>query len=163
MAREGPAAAIDAAAAASQGYRLLTLREQRFTYHGRVVEESGWIVLQYWYFYLYNNWRSRFNGANDHEADWEMVCLYLAPGRDDLQPEWVAVASHDSQGEDVRRRGGEPQNSCPNRRYVSALTSSEKPRSTRATSPEERKKRTPPPQLDFQSLTTCFENASSAR
>ncbi len=61
-------------------------------------------------FYLYNNWRSGFNGANDHEADWEMVCIYLAHGAGgNLQPEWVAFASHDYAGDDLRRRWDDPE------------------------------------------------------
>lgn len=51
-----------------------------------------------------------FSGANDHEADWEMVCIYLAPnGQDELHPEWVAFASHDYQGDDLRRRWDDPE------------------------------------------------------
>ena len=100
----------DAAAAAAMGYRTLMLQGHQHIYHGRVVEESGWTVLQYWYFYLYNNWRSAFNGANDHEADWEMVCIYLAPnGETELHPEWVAFASHDYAGDDLRRRWDDPE------------------------------------------------------
>ncbi len=100
----------DAATAAALGYRTLMLQGHGHVYHGRVVEESGWVVLQYWFFYLYNNWRSRFNGANDHEADWEMVCIYLAPnGNEELHPEWVAFASHDYQGDDLRRRWDDPE------------------------------------------------------
>src|SRR5215213_7325708 len=44
---------------------------QRFTYHGNVVRQDGWIVLRYWLFYAFNDWRSNVFGANDHEADWE--------------------------------------------------------------------------------------------
>jgi hypothetical protein len=100
----------DAAAAASLGYRTLLDQGHRHVYHGRVVEESGWVVLQYWFFYLYNNWRSRFSGANDHEADWEMICIYLAPGDDSaLRPEWVAYASHDHAGDDLRRHWRDPE------------------------------------------------------
>jgi hypothetical protein len=100
----------DAAAAASMGYRTLMQHGHRHVYHGRVVEENGWVVLQYWYFYLYNNWRSRFSGANDHEADWEMVCIYLAPDNVGLlRPEWVAYASHDHAGDDLRRHWSDPE------------------------------------------------------
>lgn len=100
----------DAASAASLGYQTLVEQGQRYVYHGRVFTESGWVVLQYWYFYLYNNWRSRFSGANDHEADWEMVCIYLAPDAlDTLQPEWVAYASHDYAGDDLRRHWNDPE------------------------------------------------------
>ena len=100
----------DTAAAAELVYRKQLHEHKRFTYHGRVVEQEGWTVLQYWYFYLFNNWRSGFSGANDHEADWEMVSLYLA--RDEageLRPEWVAYASHDYHGDDLRRHWSDPE------------------------------------------------------
>ena len=100
----------DLATAAAEGYHQLLGGDDRHIYHGRVVEEGGWIVLQYWFFYLYNNWRSGFNGANDHEADWEMVCIYLAhDAGGHLQPEWVAFASHDYAGDDLRRRWDDPE------------------------------------------------------
>ena len=100
----------DLATAAAEGYHQLLGGDDRHIYHGRVVEEGGWIVLQYWYFYLYNNWRSGFDGANDHEADWEMVCIYLAhDAGGHLQPEWVAFASHDYAGDDLRRRWDDPE------------------------------------------------------
>lgn len=100
----------DAAAAARIGYLAMTGDGIAPRYHGRVVEESGWIVLQYWVFYLYNDWRSSFDGANDHEADWEMACIYLAKDDDgDLHPEWVAYASHDYIGDDLRRRWDDPE------------------------------------------------------
>ncbi len=100
----------DAAAAASMGYRTLMQHGHRHVYHGRVIEENGWVVLQYWFFYLYNNWRTRFSGANDHEADWEMVCIYLAPDSVGLlRPEWVAYASHDYAGDDLRRHWSDPE------------------------------------------------------
>jgi hypothetical protein len=68
------------------------------------VREGGWIVLQYWVFYPFNNWRSGFFGANDHEADWEMVCVYLYDRPDgEVAPAWVAYASHDFHGDDLRR------------------------------------------------------------
>ena len=100
----------DLATAAAEGYHMLLASDDRHIYHGRVVYDGGWVVLQYWFFYLYNNWRSGFNGANDHEGDWEMVCVYLAQDAgDDLQPEWVAFASHDYVGDDLRRRWDDPE------------------------------------------------------
>lgn len=95
----------DTAAAAAVTYKRLLEKEENFKYFGRVVEQDGWIVLQYWFFYAFNNWRSGFSGVNDHESDWEMICIYLyrnAAG--ELQPEWVAYASHDFHGDDLRRR-----------------------------------------------------------
>lgn len=51
-------------------------------YYGRVarwqdVEGSHWKSLQYHYFYAFNDWRLAANGINHHEADWEMVAVYL--------------------------------------------------------------------------------------
>lgn len=80
------------------------------TYYGRVVRQAGWVTLQYWFFYPFNNWRSGFYGVNDHEADWEMVSLYLAENAaGELAPEWVAYASHDYSGDELRRRWDDPE------------------------------------------------------
>jgi hypothetical protein len=95
----------DTALAASIAYLEMLKENEKYCYYGRVVEQSDWIVLQYWFFYTYNNWRSGYVGANDHEGDWEMICIYLY--RDDEEqahPEWVAYASHDFSGDDLRRR-----------------------------------------------------------
>ncbi|WP_181779518.1 hypothetical protein [Pseudonocardia pini] len=79
------------------------------TYYGRVVRTAGYTVLQYWYFYAFNDWRSTFHGVNDHEADWETVAVYLAPGpAGELVPTWVAGSSHDHTGDDLRRRWDDP-------------------------------------------------------
>jgi hypothetical protein len=100
----------DTAAAAALAYKNIPAEKRRYTYYGRVLRENGWIILQYWYFYPFNDWRSGFSGANDHEADWEMVCLYLHETADgDLQPEWAAYASHDFSGDDLRRRWDDPE------------------------------------------------------
>jgi hypothetical protein len=103
-----------AAAAAS----LYQERLERDTcpYYGRVVEEGGYTVCQYWFFYPMNDWRSNFAGVNDHEADWEMVSVFLAAdGQEDGQedgagrrPVWLAVSTHDSVGDDRRRRWDDP-------------------------------------------------------
>jgi hypothetical protein len=96
------------------------LEPGRCTYHGRVVRDGGWTVLQYWLFYAFNDWRSTFAGINDHEADWELVCVYLAPdddtsagpdaagGTDRPVPRWVAASSHDDTGDALRRRWDDP-------------------------------------------------------
>jgi hypothetical protein len=95
----------DTALAASLAYQEMLKKEERYCYYGRVVEQSDWIVLQYWFFYAYNNWRSGYEGANDHEGDWEMICIYLyRDGNGEIHPEWVAYASHDFSGDDLRRR-----------------------------------------------------------
>jgi hypothetical protein len=72
------------------------------------VRDSGYTVLQYWFFYAYNDWRSRVYGVNDHEADWEQVIVYLADGENDLRPVWIAASAHDEVGDDLRRRWDDP-------------------------------------------------------
>jgi hypothetical protein len=92
------------AAAAELAYFRIRARKENYIYYGRVVRQNGWTVLQYWFFYCYNSWRSGFNGVNDHESDWEMIAIYLYEDNDQLVPEWVAYASHDFHGDDLRRR-----------------------------------------------------------
>lgn len=101
----------DTAAAAALAYERIMAENPHHAYYGRVVRENGWLVFQYWYFYPFNNWRSGFSGANDHEADWEMVSLYLAESEADgtVQPEWVAYAAHDLSGDDLRRHWDDPE------------------------------------------------------
>ncbi|GAA2887274.1 hypothetical protein GCM10010472_51990 [Pseudonocardia halophobica] len=92
-------------AAAHQRARDLT----GATYYGRVVRTAGYTVLQYWFFYAFNDWRSTFHGVNDHEADWETVAVYLVPdGAGGLVPAWVAASTHDDHGDDLRRRWDDP-------------------------------------------------------
>ena len=80
------------------------------TAYGRVLRNGGYTVLQYWYFYPFNDWRSTFYGVNDHEADWETISVYLVPDDDGgLRPAWVAASSHDLTGADLRRRWDDPQ------------------------------------------------------
>ncbi|HEY7342725.1 MAG TPA: hypothetical protein VH591_17760 [Ktedonobacterales bacterium] len=78
-------------------------------YHGRVVRQHGYIALQYYFFYAFNDWRSSFHGVNDHEGDWEMVTVYAAEdkyGR--IQPCWMACSAHLGEGDDLRRRWDDP-------------------------------------------------------
>lgn len=92
------------AAAAELEYTDRQREKEQYVYHGRVVREQGWVILQYWFFYFFNSWRSGFHGVNDHEADWEMVSVYLYEQEGRLIPEWAAYASHDFRGDDMRRR-----------------------------------------------------------
>jgi hypothetical protein len=92
------------AAAAELAFNRMHEEDEKYVYYGRVVRQNGWTVLQYWYFYCYNSWRSGFHGVNDHESDWENVCIYLYEDEGQLVPEWTAYASHDFHGDDLRRR-----------------------------------------------------------
>ena len=96
------------AAAAALRARTLPHSDQR-PYYGHVSRDGGYIVLQYWYFYAMNDWRSTFGGVNDHEADWEQVTIFLVDRGDlDPAPAWVAFSSHDEVGDDLRRRWDDP-------------------------------------------------------
>jgi len=101
------------AAAAAIAYRRIMAEQEgepQQCYYGRVARQDGWIALQYWFFYPFNNWRSGFFGVNDHEADWELVCIYLSEsGVEERGPEWVAYSSHEFTGDDLRRRWDDPE------------------------------------------------------
>ncbi len=100
----------DSLAAAVVTFESMLNKRRQFQYYGRVVHEGGWIILQYWYFYPFNNWRSGFYGGNDHEADWEMVNIYLYEDSSaEIHPAWVAYASHDFSGDDLRRHWQDPE------------------------------------------------------
>lgn len=64
-------------------------------YYGRVLRErdaegSRWTVLQYHFFYAFNDWRLAANGMNHHEGDWEMAAVYL---RND-EPHALLLSQH---------------------------------------------------------------------
>jgi hypothetical protein len=100
----------EAAAAAAATYERIMATSEHYRYHGRVVRQDGWIVLQFSFFYPFNDWRSGFFGANDHEADWEKVFVYLSESATgELHPEWVAYAAHEYAGDDLRRRWDDPE------------------------------------------------------
>ena len=85
------------------------VRQDHHPYYGRVVRQGGYVALQYWFFYAFNDWRSRVYGVNDHEADWEQVVVYLAEQTDGTAtPAWVVFSAHDEVGDDLRRRWDDP-------------------------------------------------------
>ncbi len=97
-----------AQAAAEVRYRE-RMRVDHHPYYGRVVRGAGYVALQYWMFYAFNDWRSRVYGVNDHEGDWEQVIVYLAEQADgSLSPSWVVFSAHDETGDDLRRRWDDP-------------------------------------------------------
>ncbi|MHB1343707.1 MAG: hypothetical protein ACYCX3_05060 [Thermoleophilia bacterium] len=98
------------AAAAALAYKTMRESAPDPVYYGRVVRTRSYTVLQYWMFYAYNDYRSHYHGANDHEGDWEAVSVFLdegAPG--DPAPAWVGYANHDAGGADLRRRWDDPE------------------------------------------------------
>ena len=98
------------AAAGRVAYTRILADHEHYRYHGRVVRQSGWVVLQYWFFYAFNDWRSGFFGANDHEADWEKVFVYLSESPSgEYTPEWTAYSSHNYVGDVLRRRWDDPE------------------------------------------------------
>ncbi|MCB9137271.1 MAG: NPP1 family protein [Caldilineaceae bacterium] len=98
------------AAAAQIKYTAMRAEDSRRVYYGRAVREGGYIILHYLYFFPMNDWRSTFHGANDHESDWEQVMIYLSDeGEAEPIPRWVAFASHDFSGDDLRRRWDDPE------------------------------------------------------
>jgi hypothetical protein len=100
----------ESAAAASVAYERIMSEHENYRYHGRVLRQDGWVVLQYWLFYPFNDWRSGFFGANDHEADWEKVMVFLSESESgELRPEWVAYAAHNYTGDNLRRRWDDPE------------------------------------------------------
>ena len=57
-------------------------KEPEPLYYGRVLHETdkqkdNWTILQYHFFYAFNDWRLAANGMNHHEGDWEMIAIYL--------------------------------------------------------------------------------------
>jgi len=100
----------EAAAAASVSYERIMREQEHYRYHGRVIRQDGWVVLQYWLFYPFNDWRSGFFGANDHEADWEKIFVYLSESDEgEVNPEWVAYSAHNYTGDNLRRRWDDPE------------------------------------------------------
>lgn len=95
---------------AERQVRQMRAEDPRYVYYGRVVRDSGYVVLHYLFFYPMNDWRSSFHGVNDHEADWEQVFVFLTETESgEPAPQWVAFAAHDFSGDDLRRRWDDPE------------------------------------------------------
>ena len=100
----------DTMAAAMITFNKMLAAKRAFQYYGRVIQQSGWLILQYWYFYPFNDWRSGFYGANDHEADWEMVNVYCYQNAlGEVHPAWTGYACHNYSGDDLRRHWDDPE------------------------------------------------------
>jgi hypothetical protein len=63
-------------------YEKMLEKDPQPLYYGRVLREldgnhDRWTILQYHFFYAFNDWRLAANGMNHHEGDWEMTAVYL--------------------------------------------------------------------------------------
>jgi hypothetical protein len=63
-------------------YARILEKDPQPVYYARVTRETdrdgvAWTILQYHFFYAFNDWRLAANGMNHHEGDWEMVAIYL--------------------------------------------------------------------------------------
>jgi hypothetical protein len=72
------------------------LPQQEPVYYGRVIRPplpSRWqTILQYWFFYPMNDWRTIHFGLDDHEGDWETIHVFLP--FDPSQRPMVAYSAH---------------------------------------------------------------------
>ena len=67
---------------ANRQYANILEKDDKPDYYGRVLRETDkadnqWTILQYHFFYAFNDWRLAANGMNHHEGDWEMTAVYL--------------------------------------------------------------------------------------
>lgn len=69
-----------------------------YTYYYRFLEQGGYLTLQYWFYYAYNDWANGFGGFNDHEGDWEGFHLFfrLEGGRPVEPPAYACYLGHHS-------------------------------------------------------------------
>ncbi len=87
---EGPGMVMDILSQATEKiaresffeYSKILEEDAQPVYYGRVLHEvdgqkNNWTILQYHFFYAFNDWRLAANGMNHHEGDWEMVAVYL--------------------------------------------------------------------------------------
>jgi hypothetical protein len=76
-------------------YEKMLEKDPQPVYYGRVLRErdergTKWTILQYHFFYAFNDWRLAANGMNHHEGDWEMAAVYLKEN----QPYAVLYSQH---------------------------------------------------------------------
>ncbi|MHA1277989.1 MAG: hypothetical protein ACTSQI_11340 [Candidatus Helarchaeota archaeon] len=59
-----------------------------YTVYGRVIDESGFYAVQYWFFYLYND-----HSINQHQGDWELFEVILNSTH---HPVFAACSQHNN-------------------------------------------------------------------
>ncbi|MCB9433669.1 MAG: hypothetical protein H6668_16985 [Ardenticatenaceae bacterium] len=72
---------IEAEQAAVKYHRIANEANGRICghYYGRVCIHDRWVILQYHYFYAYNDYRRIARGLNNHQGDWETIAIYFKP------------------------------------------------------------------------------------
>ena len=70
-------------------------KRANYAYYGRVWRdaESSEVVLQYFLFYAFNDWRHH-GGFNFHEGDWEAVFVFLERSNGQYVPTGVGLSQH---------------------------------------------------------------------
>ncbi len=98
---------------ALENYGDLTTNPPAYYYRVIRKADSGekYDVIQYWYFYAYNDWALTYGGVNDHEADWETIQLFF-DDLDDPAPVYVGYSAHGHayirRWQDVHKDGVKP-------------------------------------------------------
>lgn len=75
----------------------LSRRKRGVCYYGRVVDQCGYRVVQYWFFYAFNDFRTAVRGTNNHEGDWERISIYLVQEDGQWRPRYAAYSAHHGQ------------------------------------------------------------------
>jgi hypothetical protein len=78
---------------ASQG------KDRNYAYYYRTIKQAGYLDLQYWFYYPYNDWAGGYGGFNDHEGDWEGFHIFfkLDGGNRPIEPPaYVCYLGHHS-------------------------------------------------------------------
>jgi hypothetical protein len=89
----------DVRASAIDGYEASQGKDRNYTYYYRTVEQAGYLDLQYWFYYAYNDWAGGYGGFNDHEGDWEGFHVFFkldAANRPIEPPAYVCYLGHHS-------------------------------------------------------------------
>lgn len=102
---EGEPKTADPTLASNKYTQLVSEDEVVPTYYARRMDDSytddegvkhDFIVLQYWFFYAFNDW-AEHGGFNNHEGDWESVMVFL--DKDTEEPQYVAYSAHHNDGD----------------------------------------------------------------
>lgn len=86
-------------AAAIDAYQTSQGQDPNYTYYYRTVKQAGYMDLQYWFYYAYNDWAGGYGGFNDHEGDWEGFHVFFkldAGNRPVEPPAYVCYLGHHS-------------------------------------------------------------------